>query len=260
MAGRFPDHEAAPYKSETSANPPQPRPSDSVRLEHNGNIKADVQAPTESALSHFFFMSPELQGLLQFGKCGRVATDCGGMLAGHIASTAEKTFRKILSYVRVSDMNKLDRMDYRILDVLQENGRLPIKILADRVGISVSPCWQRVKKLEKDGIIRRYIAEIAIEKLQSVQIVLAKVVLSRQNRDGLNFFERRMCAIPEVAECYEVMGQFDFHIKFVVSSIECYTEIAERFLTPEFGVERYFSDIVSRVAKEDRAVHFRSLV
>ncbi|TGT11105.1 Lrp/AsnC family transcriptional regulator, partial [Mesorhizobium sp. M8A.F.Ca.ET.213.01.1.1] len=60
-------------------------------------------------------------------------------------------------------MNKLDRMDYRILDVLQENGRLPIKILADRVGISVSPCWQRVKKLEKDGIIRRYIAEIAIE-------------------------------------------------------------------------------------------------
>ncbi|WP_292589501.1 Lrp/AsnC family transcriptional regulator [Mesorhizobium sp.] len=156
-------------------------------------------------------------------------------------------------------MTKLDRMDYRILDVLQENGRLPIKILADRVGISVSPCWQRVKKLEKDGIIRRYIAEIAIEKLQSIQIVLAKVVLSRQNRDAMAFFERHVCSIPEVAECYEVMGQFDYHIKFVVSSIDRYTEIIERFLTPEFGVERYFTDIVSRVAKEDRTVHLRSL-
>ncbi|MER8691045.1 Lrp/AsnC family transcriptional regulator [Mesorhizobium sp. M1136] len=157
-------------------------------------------------------------------------------------------------------MNKLDRMDYRILNVLQENGRLPIKILADRIGISVSPCWQRVKKLEKDGIIRRYIAEIAIEKLQTVQIVLAKVVLSRQNREALDFFERHICAIPEVVECYEVMGQFDYHIKFVVSSIDLYTEIVERFLTPEFGVERYFSDIVSRVAKEDRAIQFGSLV
>ncbi|MER9470611.1 Lrp/AsnC family transcriptional regulator [Mesorhizobium sp. M0482] len=157
-------------------------------------------------------------------------------------------------------MNKLDRMDYRILNVLQENGRLPIKILADRVGISVSPCWQRVKKLEKDGIIRRYIAEIAIEKLQTVQIVLAKVVLSRQNREALEFFERHICAIPEVVECYEVMGQFDYHIKFVVSSIDLYTEIAERLLTPEFGVERYFTDIVSRVAKEDRAIQLGSFM
>ncbi|AZO10863.1 MULTISPECIES: Lrp/AsnC family transcriptional regulator [unclassified Mesorhizobium] len=141
--------------------------------------------------------------------------------------------------------------------MLQENGRLPIKVLADRVGISVSPCWQRVKKLEKDGIIRRYIAEIAIEKLQSIQGVLSKVVLSRQNRDALEFFERHVCAIPEVAECYEVVGHFDYHIKFVVSSIDRYTEIVERFLTPGFGVERYFTDIVSRVAKEDRAIQLR---
>ncbi|TIL19595.1 MAG: Lrp/AsnC family transcriptional regulator [Mesorhizobium sp.] len=205
------------------------------------------------------------QGLCQFGKCGRVAfamaTHCCGILCRPPSQRCvKKDVEQDPIVRRVSDMNKLDRMDYRILDVLQENGRLPIKILADRVGISVSPCWQRVKKLEKDGIIRRYVAEIAIEKLQSVQIVLAKVALSKHHREALEFFERNMCAIPEVVECYEVMGQFDYHMKFVVSSIDRYTEIVERFLTPEFGVERYFTDIVSRVAKEDRAIQLRSLV
>ncbi|RUW04402.1 winged helix-turn-helix transcriptional regulator, partial [Mesorhizobium sp. M1A.F.Ca.IN.022.05.2.1] len=80
-------------------------------------------------------------------------------------------------------MIKLDRIDYRILEALQDDGRLPVKRLADIVGISVSPCWQRVKKLEKAGIIRRYTAEIAIEKLQTIQIVLAHVVMIRQNRE-----------------------------------------------------------------------------
>ncbi len=86
-------------------------------------------------------------------------------------------------------MIKLDRIDYRILEVLQENARLPITRLAVLANLSVSPCWQRVKRLEECGIIRRYVAEIAIEKLQLVQTILAQVVLTRHTREAYRAFE-----------------------------------------------------------------------
>ncbi|AZO75605.1 Lrp/AsnC family transcriptional regulator [Mesorhizobium sp. M1D.F.Ca.ET.043.01.1.1] len=155
-------------------------------------------------------------------------------------------------------MNKLDRIDYRILEALQDDGRLPVKRLADIVGISVSPCWQRVKKLEKAGIIRRYTAEIAIEKLQTIQIVLAHVVMTRQNRETYAKFERQVRDIPEVVECYEVTGSFDYHLKFIVENMERYNEIVETFLGTAFGVEKYFTYVVTRTAKDEQNVRVSS--
>ncbi|MFC3326118.1 Lrp/AsnC family transcriptional regulator [Mesorhizobium cantuariense] len=157
-------------------------------------------------------------------------------------------------------MSKLDRIDYRILDVLQENGRLPVTSLAGLVGISVSPCWQRVKHLEKAGIIRRYTAEIAIEKLQRVQIVLAHVILSKHNRGTYEFFERHVQNIPEVVECYEITGTFDYHLKLVVADMDRYSDIVEKFLCPSLGVEKYFTYVVTRAAKNEQTVRVRNIV
>ncbi|MES0076686.1 Lrp/AsnC family transcriptional regulator [Mesorhizobium sp. M0058] len=151
-------------------------------------------------------------------------------------------------------MINIDRIDFRILEALQTDGRLPVKQLAEIVGVSVSPCWQRVKKLEKAGIIRRYTAEIAIEKLQTVQVLLAHVTLSRSSREIYAAFERHVLEIPQIVECYEVTGSFDYHLKFVVINMQKYNEIVETFLSTAFGVEKYVTYVVTRAAKDERAV------
>ncbi|RWD27515.1 MAG: Lrp/AsnC family transcriptional regulator [Mesorhizobium sp.] len=154
-------------------------------------------------------------------------------------------------------MTKLDRLDYRILEVLQGNGRIPVKRLAEMVGISVSPCWQRIKTLEKTGIIRRYTAEIAIEKLQSVQIVLAQIILEKHTREAYQVFARGVLDIPEVIECYEVTGSFDYHVKFLITGINHYNEVLERFICATSGVEKYFTYVVTRVTKDEKTLRLR---
>lgn len=156
-------------------------------------------------------------------------------------------------------MAKLDRIDYRILEALQENGRLPITQVANLAGLSVSPCWQRVKRLEEAGVIRCYTAEIAIEKLQEVQIVLAQVVLSPHSREVYRSFESRVRDIPEVVECYEVTGQFDYHLKLIVATMGRYNEILEDLLGASSGVEKYYTHVVTRAAKDSRTVRVRDL-
>jgi Lrp/AsnC family transcriptional regulator, regulator of ectoine-degradation genes len=157
-------------------------------------------------------------------------------------------------------MSKLNRIDYRILEALEENGRLPVTRLAAMVGVSVSPCWQRVRRLEQSGIIRRYVAEIALEKLQNVQIVLAQIVLSKHNRPAYSLFERRIKEIAEVVECYEVAGQFDYHLKFVVTDMERYNHILETLLDASMGIEKYFTYVVTRTAKNSRMLSVRDLI
>ncbi|RWQ60950.1 Lrp/AsnC family transcriptional regulator [Mesorhizobium sp.] len=157
-------------------------------------------------------------------------------------------------------MSTLDRIDYLILGVLQENGRLPITSLADLVGISVSPCWQRVKHLEKAGIIRRYTAEIAIEKLQKVQIVLAHVILSKHNRGTYHHFECHVQSIPEVVECYEITGVFDYHLKLIVADMDRYGEIVESFLCPDLCVEKYVTYVVTRYVRNEQTLRVRNIV
>lgn len=156
-------------------------------------------------------------------------------------------------------MSKLDRIDYRILAALQENGRLRITHLAEMAGVSVSPCWQRVKRLEEAGIIRGYSADIALDRIGDVQTVLAQVVLSRHSREAYTAFERRVDEIPEAVECYETTGQFDYHVKFVVTGIARYNQILEYLLDSKIGVEKYFTHIVTRVAKQTKSPPIRDV-
>jgi DNA-binding Lrp family transcriptional regulator len=157
-------------------------------------------------------------------------------------------------------VDELDRTDYRILDALQSNGRMPVAQLARTVNLSVSPCWQRLKWLERSGVIRRYTAEVALEKLIRVQIVIAHVILSKHSREAYSNFDRRIRAIPEAVECYEITGHIDFHLKFVVPNIERYQEILETLLGRAAGVEKYFTYVVTRASKDERAVRIKDML
>ncbi|MBX5137686.1 Lrp/AsnC family transcriptional regulator [Rhizobium lentis] len=157
-------------------------------------------------------------------------------------------------------MVKLDRIDYRILDALQENGRLPITQLAAIAGVSVSPCWQRVRRLEESGVIRHYSAEIALDKLFVVQTVFAHVILSNHTRETYDTFEKRIKKTPEIVECCELAGQFDYLLKFIVTDLDRYNLLLETLLDKSVGVEKYFSYVVTRSIKDSRTPRVQDLL
>ena len=146
---------------------------------------------------------------------------------------------------------KLDRIDINILAELQTSGRMTNAQLADRVGLSASPCLSRVKRLEDAGYITGYSAQVDLAKLGSVQIVFTSVTLSDHRLGDFTKFEKGMGDIEELVECHLVSGGFDYLLKFYVRSVTHYQEVIEKILLRNIGVNKYFSYIVikSPVAK-----------
>jgi DNA-binding Lrp family transcriptional regulator len=139
---------------------------------------------------------------------------------------------------------KLDRIDINILAELQKGGRMTNSQLADRVGLSASPCLARVKRLEDAGYIKGYGALVDLAKLGSVQIVFASITLSDHRLGDFTKFERGIADFEEVIECHLVSGGFDYLMKFFVRSVTHYQEVIEKILLRNIGVNKYFSYIV----------------
>ena len=121
---------------------------------------------------------------------------------------------------------KLDKTDYRILNKLQNNARLSNTELADAVGLSPSPCLRRVKQLEADGVIKRYVGIVDPKAVGLPISIFVSVSLHSQQRGGLEDFEQRIQSYPEVMECYLMTGSADYLLRVVVPDLESY----ERFL------------------------------
>jgi DNA-binding Lrp family transcriptional regulator len=124
-------------------------------------------------------------------------------------------------------MEKLDRIDFKILAYLQEHGRVTNIGLADAVGLSASPCLFRVKRLEKIGYIKSYGARIALEKLGDYVTVFTEVTLTCHRK--FNFDRFLQCArnVPEIIECHHVTGGYDYLLKVVARSVSRYQQAME---------------------------------
>lgn len=125
---------------------------------------------------------------------------------------------------------KLDRIDRRILAELQQNARITNQRLSEKVGLSPSPCLQRVKKLEQAGLIGPYLARINLDKLCSHIVVIAAVTLRSHDDKGFRDFEASIRDVPEVVECIKVSGAFDYYLRFVCSDIGRYHELSDELL------------------------------
>lgn len=121
---------------------------------------------------------------------------------------------------------KLDRTDYRILSHLQNNARISNVELADAVDLSPAPCLRRVKALEQAGVIKRYAGIVDAGAVGLPISIFVNVSLERQERSGLEEFERRIASYAEVMECYMMTGSADYLVRIVVSDLQTY----ERFL------------------------------
>ncbi|MEZ3590502.1 MAG: Lrp/AsnC family transcriptional regulator [Muribaculaceae bacterium] len=121
-------------------------------------------------------------------------------------------------------METLDRIDLQILAAMQENSRLTNKELAARVHLSTTPVFERLRRLEREGYIKRYVAVLDADKLNRGFVVFCHVKMSRMNRDIANAFTAHVREIPEVTECYNISGRFDYMLKIHAPDMRYYQQ------------------------------------
>ncbi|MDP1526028.1 MAG: Lrp/AsnC family transcriptional regulator [Rhodocyclaceae bacterium] len=142
---------------------------------------------------------------------------------------------------------ELDRYDRQILQVLQEDGRISNQDLADRIGLSPSPCLRRVRALEEGGLIRGYRALLDAKKLGLSLMALIHISMDRHTPDRFESFEAEIGAIPEVIECLLITGQdADYQLKAVVRDMDAYQELLLNRITRIPGVTGVHSSFVLR--------------
>lgn len=139
----------------------------------------------------------------------------------------------------------LDRIDVKILATLQRSGRSTIQTLAGAVGLTPRPCLERVRRLEAAGIIAGYQAVVDIERLSKPVTVFAEIALEKQGRQDR--LEKRLMAIEEVAECWEVSGDLDYLARFVCRDLAHYEKLTTELIDdPDLGVARIVSHVALR--------------
>lgn len=129
-----------------------------------------------------------------------------------------------------------DAIDRRILDLLQNNARLSNTDLAERVGLSPSPCLRRLRILEEAGVISRYVALVDQDKVGLPVSIFVSVQLERQREEALDRFEREIQNYPEVLECYLMTGTQDFLLRVVTADLGSYERFLKEKLTRIDGV------------------------
>lgn len=142
---------------------------------------------------------------------------------------------------------ELDRTDRRILKELQIDGRMSNQELADRVGLSPSPCLRRVKQLEEASIIEGYVAKVNASKLGLKMMALIQIRMDRHTPERFDEFERTIKDYPQVQECILITGQTaDYQVKVIVADMEEYQDFLLNKITPLPGVSDVHSSFVLR--------------
>ena len=151
-------------------------------------------------------------------------------------------------------LHQLDRIDRNILRVLQKDARTSYADLARQVGLSTTPCKERVRRLERDGVIRAYQALLDPGYLDAALVVFVQIRLSRTSQDIFDEFTRSARDLPEVQECYLVSGNFDYLIKARVADMAAYRQFLGETLLTLPGVQESTSYVVMEQVKETLAL------
>jgi Lrp/AsnC family transcriptional regulator len=144
----------------------------------------------------------------------------------------------------------LDRLDRRILDLLQREGALPVAEVAARTGLSTTTCWRRIQQLEQSGVIRGRVALLDRAALGLDVTIFAHVKLSTQGRDAIAAFAEAIRDRPEVLDCYTTMGEWDFMLRVVTRDIKAYEAFYLDHLSKLPNVQSINSSVTVTVIKE----------
>ncbi|MBS6268090.1 MAG: Lrp/AsnC family transcriptional regulator [Tannerella sp.] len=150
---------------------------------------------------------------------------------------------------------KIDKVDLQILRTLQGNARLTLKELAAQVSLSSTPVFERLKRLENEGYIKKYIAILDAEKLNQGFVVFCNVKLSRINQEIATEFTRIIQNIPEVTECYNISGSFDYLLKIHAPNMKYYQEFILNVLGSIDSLGSIESTFVMDEVKHNYGIH-----
>ncbi len=148
----------------------------------------------------------------------------------------------------------LDAVDAKILDLIQHDAGLSVAEIAERVGLSSSPCWRRIKRLEDAGVIQRRVTLLDSEKLGLAFEVFAEVKLSLPTKENLEAFERAVEGWPEVAQCATVTGGMDYVLRVITRDMHAFDDFLRDRLLSLGLVSNVESRIVIRNVKRSTAV------
>lgn len=144
---------------------------------------------------------------------------------------------------------RLDPLDLQILAAVQREGRLAKAALSQRVNLSPTPCWTRLRRLEDLGLIRGYHADIALDRIASFASFIVEVTLKQHRYEDFQRFESTIGRVDAVVECTAIGGGIDYVMKVVAPDIQAYQTLIDDLLVREIGIDRYFTYVVTREVK-----------
>lgn len=155
---------------------------------------------------------------------------------------------------------KLDKRDVQILAILAREGRISKAALAERVALSATPCWERLRRLERAGLITGYHAEIALKKLAPHVEVFVLAELDNHRAEAFQTFERAMDRQAQIVGCWALGGGFDYLLHVIAPDIDAYQRLVDGLLEQGIGLARYFTYIVTKPVKTGAPPPFDALL
>ncbi len=144
-----------------------------------------------------------------------------------------------------------DQFDLAILREVQKNAKITVKELSEKINLSPTPTFERLKKLEKEGFITGYHAKICSKKIGLTLMVMCNVSLKYHQRDMIEKFQQEIVRFEEVKECFHIAGMFDYLLKVVVSDMEAYQHFVSKKLASLDNIGNVQSSFVLISLKED---------
>lgn len=156
-------------------------------------------------------------------------------------------------------MIALDARDIAILRALSEDGRISKTALAERVGLSPTPCWNRLKRLEDAGLIESYHARVDLKRIAPHVTLFLAAELREHTAERMRAFERAVANYEEVVQCWALGGGFDYLLQIVTRDIDAYQRLVDDMLDSRMGLARYYTYIVTKAVKGPSAPPFELL-
>jgi Lrp/AsnC family transcriptional regulator, regulator of ectoine-degradation genes len=157
-------------------------------------------------------------------------------------------------------MLSLDKRDIEILKILSSEARISKVDLANRINLSPSPCWERLRRLEKAGIIVAYRAEISLRSVLPHVTFFVTIELERHRSEYFQSFERAVKGLDEVVSCWALGGGFDYLMHIVTRDVDSYQRLIDGLLEQKLGVTRYYTYLVTKPVKDAGVLPFDALM
>ena len=139
---------------------------------------------------------------------------------------------------------QIDEIDLKLLNLLQDNSRITIRNLSEKLFLSTTPIYERIKKLEKSGLIKQYITLLDPKKIDRNLIVFISINLTKHTKEVVESFEKAIAKLDEVSECYYISGNFDFLLKVYCKDMDAYHDFLTDKLSVIENISQFYSSFV----------------